>query len=329
MSPTQKTRKLLVLTAGGDAPGMNAALRAIIRSGHYHGFSVYASRDGYQGLIEQKIFPLNPIDAGNLIQRGGTIIGSGRSPAFLDPEVRAKCRDFLKAQGVEYLAAIGGDGTFRGATIFEDEGGPKCVGIPGTIDNDIIGTDYTIGYDTARNTALEAIDKIRDTASSSHMYFLVETMGRNAGFIAADVALAGGAEFVLTPEFPLSVEKLAEYIKAPKRKKKSLIAVVAEGDCPGRSFDIAEQLRKLTPDFEYRVCILGHTQRGGTPTAWDRILASNMGNLAVEALLAGKSKCMVSIQNGQYTLAPFPDPSKPSRSLTNKELINLIMVLSS
>lgn len=321
--------KILVLTSGGDAPGMNAVLRAVVRSGHYNGLMVYACHDGYQGLVDQKIFPMNPGDVTNCIQRGGTIIRSSRSPAFMDKKIRINCRDFLKKQGIKYLVPVGGDGTFRGAALFEDEGGPKCIGVPGTIDNDINGTDYTIGYDTARNTALQAIDKIRDTASSNSLYFLVETMGRNAGFLAADVGLAGGAEFVLTPEFPMSVEELAEKILKPQRKKQSLIVVVAEADSPGRSVKIAEQLKKLTLGLEYRVCILGHTQRGGSPTAWDRIVGSHMGNMAVEALLEGKSKCMTSIQNGHYTLAPFPDPSQPARRLTNENIIKLSLTLAS
>jgi len=323
-----KSKKLLLLTSGGDAPGMNAVTRAVVRSGHYHNFKTFACHGGFQGLVEQKIFPLNPGDVTNCIQRGGTIIRSERSAAFLDKKVRASCREFLKEHGIKYLVAIGGDGTFRGATLFEDEGGPKCIGIPGTIDNDVAGTDYTIGYDTARNTALEAIDKIRDTAASNNMYFLVETMGRNAGFLAADVGIAGGADFILTPEFPIATEDLAALINAPKRKKQSLIIVVAEADRPGRSFAIVEKLKKLTPDFKYRVCVLGHTQRGGSPTVLDRITASHMGNLAIEALLAGKSKCMVGTQKGQYILAPFPDPQQPPRRLISDELIKLSLLLA-
>jgi len=323
------TNKVLVLTSGGDAPGMNAALRAVVRSGHYNNLMVYACYDGFQGLVEQKIFPINPGDVTNCIQRGGTIIRSSRSPAFMEPAVREKCHDFLSKHEIKYLVAIGGDGTFRGAAIFEDEGGPKCIGIPGTIDNDIEGTEYTIGYDTARNTALQAIDKIRDTASSNGLYFIVETMGRNAGFLAADVGLAGGAEFILTPEFPVSVEDLAAQILKPRRKKQSIIIVVAEGDSPGRSVSIAKQLAKLTPGLEYRVCILGHTQRGGSPTAFDRIIASNMGKMAIDALLAGKSKQMTTIKNGNYALCPFPDPTKPSRRLSNEEIIKLSLTLAS
>jgi len=321
------THKLLVLTSGGDSPGMNAALRSVVRSCHYYGIEVYGCRRGYQGLVDQDIFPMDAASVANCIQRGGTILQTSRCLAFHDYAVREKCRFFLNAAKIDLLVAIGGDGTFRGATFLENEGGPKVIGIPGSIDNDIVGTEYTIGYDTARNTALDAIDKIRDTATSHDRYFLVETMGRRAGFLAADVAIAGGAEYIITPEFPISVEELAAKILAPRRKKQSLIIVVAEADHPGRSVAIAKQLEKLT-SFEYRVCILGHMQRGGSPTAMDRIHASYMGNLAVESLLAGKSKYMTSIQQGQYVLAPFPDPSKPGRCLTDVKVINLDEILS-
>lgn len=324
----EKNKKLLLLTSGGDAPGMNAAIRAVVRTGLYYGLEVFACDDGYQGLVEGIIFPMAAESVANCIQRGGTIIRSSRSRAFMQAEIRAKCRNFLEQQGIGYLVTIGGDGTFRGGAIFEAEGGPKVIGIPGTIDNDIVGTEYTIGYDTARNTALEAIDKIRDTASSSNLYFLVETMGRRAGFLAVDVGLAGGVEYILTPEFPITTEELAKLIISPSRAKKSLLIVVAEADQPGRSVGIAQQLRQLAPQFEYRVCVLGHTQRGGSPTAMDRIVASNMGKMAVESLLQGKSSCMTSIQNGKYVLAPFPDPQKPSRRLENDDIIKLSTILA-
>jgi 6-phosphofructokinase 1 len=321
-------KKLLLLTSGGDSPGMNAAIRAVVRSGHYHGLHVLACHDGYQGLIDQQLFTLEPYSVGNCIQRGGTIIRSNRAPDFHHKQIRDNCRRFLADQHVEYLVAIGGDGTYRGASLFEDEGGPKTIGIPGTIDNDIAGTEYTIGYDTARNNALQAIDKIRDTATSNSLYFLVETMGRNSGFLAADVGLAGGADYIIVPEFPMATQDLAKKIMEPKRKKQNLIIVVAEADQPGRSFNIANDLRKLTSGFEFRVCVLGHIQRGGTPTVMDRVVASTMGNLAVEGLLAGKSKCMTAIQNGKYVLAPFPSPDKSSRLLIDDSLLKLAHILT-
>lgn len=328
MSKKHLDKNLLILTSGGDAPGMNAAIRAVVRSGHYYGFKVFSCHNGYQGLIDQKLFPLLPHDVANCIQRGGTIIRSGRAPDFLKINVRKKCCQYLASLKIGYLVAIGGDGTYRGAALLEEEGGPKTIGIPGTIDNDIVGTDYTIGYDTARNTALQAIDRIRDTATSSSLYFLVETMGRNSGFLAADVGIAGGAEYILTPEFPINTPELAKMIIAPRRKKQSLIIVVAEADNPGRSFNIAKKLRTLTPGFGYRVCVLGHIQRGGSPTVIDRIAASFMGDLAIQGFLAGKSRCMTAKKNSDYVLAPFPDPSHPSRRLDSDAILQLGRVLS-
>lgn len=321
-------KKLLILTSGGDSPGMNAAIRAVVRSAAYYSIEAYGCHNGYQGLVDQDIFPMPVESVANCIQRGGTILQTSRCAGFFDKMIRDKCRTFLEAQGINYLVPIGGDGTFRGAALLEQEGGPAAIGIPGSIDNDIVGSEYTIGYDTARNTALEAIDKIRDTASSHNRYFLVETMGHNTGFLAVDVAIAGGAEYVITPEFPISVEELAAKINAPRRKKKSLIIVVAEGKQPAHSVAIANHLRKLTP-FEYRVCILGHTQRGGTPTMLDRLAGSFMGNMAVEALLAGKSNLMTCMRNGEYALAEFPDPTKPSRRLTNEHVLKLNEILAS
>lgn len=329
MSSKKHSSKLLLLTSGGDAPGMNAAIRAVVRSSIYHEIEVFACHNGFQGLIEKKIFPMDAHSVTNSIQRGGTIIRSSRAPLFHQRSVRDECRAFLTAQGINYLVAIGGDGTYRGATLLEEEGGPKTIGIPGTIDNDIVGTEYTIGFDTARNTALQAIDKIRDTAMSNSLFFLVETMGRRAGFLAADVGLAGGADYIIVPEFPITTEQLAAEINEPRRQKSSLIIVVAEADQPGRSVEMAKKLKQLTPAFEYRVCILGHIQRGGSPTVMDRVTASIMGNMAIEGLLAGKSCCMTAVQNGKYVLTPFPDPKNPARKLTDENLLQLSTILSS
>lgn len=323
-----KKKRLLLLTSGGDSPGMNAAIRSVVRVGHYYDFQVFACHDGYQGLVNQTIFPMNPPDVANCIQRGGTIIKSNRSEEFHHREIRDKCRAFLAHEEIEYLVPIGGDGTFRGAALLEQEGGPKTIGIPGTIDNDIVGTDYTIGYDTALNNAVNAIDKIRDTAASNSLYFLVETMGRSSGLLAAEVALASGAEYVLTPEFTIATRDLAKKILAPKRKKNSLIIIVAEAGHSGRSFNIARELKTFTPSIEYRVCVLGHIQRGGSPTAIDRTTASTMGSMAVGALLQGKSRCMTALQHGKYTLEPFPDITLPAKRLANEDLIKLITVLA-
>src|SRR5579872_6247879 len=248
-------KKIVVLTSGGDAPGMNAAIRAVVRTGSYHGLKVYGSKLGYQGLVDEKLIPLEPESVANCIQHGGTILKAERCMAFYEKSVRDRCRAFLKSEKIDGLIVIGGNGTFRGAALLSEEGGPRAIGIPGTIDNDIPNTDYTIGFDTARNTALQAIDKIRDTASSHNRNFLVEVMGRSSGFLAVNVGIAGGAEIILIPEFDIPITTLAAKIQEPKRRKQSSIIVVAEGEQPGRSVHIAKELEKLT-QLSYRVCIL-------------------------------------------------------------------------
>lgn len=319
-------KKMIVLTSGGDAPGMNAAIRAVVRTASFYGIKIYGSHLGFQGLIEQKIYPMEAETVANCIQHGGTILKAGRYLPFLEKETRDQCRAFLKEQEIDALVVIGGDGSFKGASLIETEGGPPVIGIPCTIDNDIFGTEYTIGFDTARNTALQAIDKIRDTASSHNRNFLVEVMGRNAGFLAVDVGIAGGAEFILTPEFPLSPEHLAEKIMKPRRVKGSSIIVVAEANKPGRSVAIAATLKELT-GLHYRVCILGHTQRGGSPTTLDRKTASIMGHHAVKSLIEGHSHKMVAINHDEVALAPFPTIEQGSRKLVDHELIDLNNVL--
>lgn len=320
--------KLLVLTSGGDAPGMNAAIRAVVRTGLFYQLEVFGCKSGYQGLVDENIFPMTAESVANTIQRGGTILKTARFEAFRDSSVRQKCSQFLKQRGIDGLVVIGGDGSFRGATLLHQEGGPRVIGIPSTIDNDINGTDYTIGFDTASNTALQAIDKIRDTASSHDRHFLVEVMGRHAGFLAMDVGIAGGAEIILTPEFPVTIDEIAKKICHPVRQKQSTIIVVAEADsAPGRSFKIAEELKNRC-HLDFKVCILGHIQRGGGPTVMDRKVASRMGAMAVEALLKGEHTCMTAIQNGVYMLTPFPDPTLPARRLADKELLKTSEVLA-
>lgn len=321
-------KRILLLTSGGDAPGMNAAIRAATRTALFNNIEIFACHNGYQGLVDQEIFPLQAQDVANCIQNGGTILKSSRCEAFYKTDTRRKVCNFLKRKKIEGLIVIGGDGSFRGAAALEAEGGPKAIGIPATIDNDIIGTEYSLGFDTARNTALQAIDKIRDTANSNSRYFLVEIMGRRAGFLAIDAGIAGGVEYIMTPEFPVEIDHLAAKINQPKRYKKSLIIVVAEAGEPGRSLKIAEQLKELTP-YEYRVCVLGHTQRGGTPTVMDREIGSRMGNLAITALLEGTTNCMTAIQKGELILTPFPGPDAPCRLLTNDQLLKLNEVLAS
>ena len=240
----------------------------------------------------------------NCIQKGGTLLRSSRCESFHKKEIRQKIYEFLKSKNIEGLIVIGGNGSFKGASLIETESNLKVVGIPATIDNDIIGTEYSLGFDTARNTALEAIDKIRDTAYSNNRYFLIEVMGHHAGFLALDIGLAAGAEFIITPEFPITTENLAKQIKKPKRKKDSLIVIIAEGGEPGQTIKIAKQLKTLTP-FEYRVCVLGHIQRGGSPSAMDRNIGSEMGYMATESLLEEKS-CMIAMQENKLKQIPFP-----------------------
>ncbi|MDR3490870.1 MAG: 6-phosphofructokinase [Gammaproteobacteria bacterium] len=321
-------KKIIVLTSGGDAPGMNAAIRAVVRSGHFYGLKVYGCQLGFQGLVEKKIFPLEPESVANCIQHGGTILQTGRYLNFLQKDVRTQCLDFLHSEKIDGIVVIGGNGSFKGASLLSSEGGPAIIGIPGTIDNDIPGTEYTIGFDTARNTALHAIDKIRDTASSHNRLFLVEVMGRSSGFLAVDVGLAGGAEFILTPEFPFTMPELASKIMKPRREKLSSIIVIAEADEPGRSIQMAKELDELT-GLQYRVCILGHTQRGGSPTLLDRKVALSMGNLAVKGLIEGKSHKMTAIVRDELMLVDIPDPDHGSRVLLNKYLLELNDVLCS
>lgn len=315
-------KKLLIITSGGDAPGMNAAIRAVLRTAIANGLEVYAAEGGYQGLIERNVFPIKSKDAANCLPRGGTFLKTNRCTEFYRPEVRKDCLEYVKSLGIDYMAVLGGDGSFRGAAIFESEGGPNTVGIPCTIDNDIIGTEYTIGFDTAANTALEAIDKIRDTAFSLNRHFLVEVMGRDAGFLAVDVGIAGGAEFILIPEDPISTETLVKRIQSRKRAKLASIIVVAESDEPGRAFKIAEEIQRLS-GLSYKVCILGHIQRGGAPTVKDRKIASLMGYHAVECLLRGYSKKMIAVQDDMIIPVDFPDPVQGARRFNENELLQI------
>lgn len=321
-------KKIVVLTSGGDAPGMNAAIRAAVRTGKHFGLEVYGCPFGFQGLVDQQLIPMTPEKVANCIQQGGTILKTGRCQAFFDQETRAEARRFLAAEGIEGLIVIGGDGSFRGASILAKEGPAELavIGIPGTIDNDIPGTDYTIGFDTARNTALQAIDKIRDTASSHQHHFLIEVMGRSSSFLAVDVGIAGGAEIILVPESNLTLEQIAKKLLQRRSSKLSSIIVVAEADQPGRSVNLAAELQALT-QMPFRVCILGHTQRGGSPTTLDRKVASSMGYLAVKALLEGKSQLMVSLQEDSYTLQPFPAENASPRRFKSQELLEINDIL--
>jgi len=321
-------KKIVVLTSGGDSPGMNAAIRAVVRTGFSEGIQVFGSRAGFQGLVQEQLIPLEPETVANCIQHGGTILKTDRCAAFYEKTTRDRARDFLRENKIDGLIVIGGNGTFAGAALLSKEGGPAIIGIPGTIDNDIPNTDYTIGFDTARNTALQAIDKIRDSASSHDRNFLVEVMGRRTGFLAVDVGIAGGAEIIIIPEFEPTIDEIITRIAhlRHQRQKLSSIIVVAEGDKPGRSIEIAERLSNMTQNT-YRVCILGHTQRGGSPTTMDRLIASQMGYMAVQGLLSGHSHEMTAMQKGQLLLTAFPSENNSTRLFTNNELLKMNQAL--
>lgn len=320
-------QKIAVLTSGGDAPGMNAAIRSVVRTAITSKIDVVGVYQGYTGLVQGKFVNMTMSSVANTIQRGGTILKSGRCPEFHKPETRITAAQNLRAQGVQALVAIGGDGTFNGAHLLSVEHGLQVVGIPGTIDNDIFGTDETVGFDTALNTALEAIDRIRDTAASHDRLFIVEVMGRDSGFIAIDVGLAGGAEEVFIPETMANVDQAIQSIKrGMARGKSSSILIAAEGQKVGRAYDLAEQIRRKG-GFESKVCVLGHIQRGGPPTARDRILASRLGFGAVRAVQQGLSDIMVGIQSGQIVPVSFKECISKKKRVPN-ELIELAQLLA-
>ncbi|MCB0390657.1 MAG: 6-phosphofructokinase [Bdellovibrionales bacterium] len=324
---TNKLKKIAVFTSGGDAPGMNAAIRATVRMAIYKNLEVFGIYQGYQGMLDNQIEPLNLGSMANVIQRGGTVLKAGRCQNFLKPEFRKIAAQNLKVQGIDGLICIGGDGSFRGAKALWDEHQIPIVGVPGTIDNDINGSEYTIGFDTAVNTAMEAIDKIRDTAASHDRLFIVEVMGRNTGYIAIEVGLAGGAEEVIFPENPFNLEKVINKIQhGIDRGKKSSILVTAEGDKPGYAYDLAEQLKQKA-NFDAKVCILGHVQRGGSPTALDRMIASRLAAQAVLSLLDGNCNHMIALQGTSYVNVSF-DEAIQKKPFTYKGLLDLVDILS-
>ncbi|HGY09589.1 MAG TPA: 6-phosphofructokinase [Oceanithermus profundus] len=320
-------KRIGVYTSGGDAPGMNAALRAVVRWTAAHEVEVIGIRRGYAGMIEGEFVPLAPRDVANIIQRGGTILRTARSQAFMEPQGRAQAAERLAEAGVQGLVAIGGDGTFRGAIKLNQEHRIPVVGVPGTIDNDLYGTDFTIGFDTAVNTALDAIDRIRDTAASHERVFFIEVMGRHAGFIALDVGLAGGAEVIALPEIPTGPEEIAEQIRLSEAKgKHSSIIVVAEGAYPGGADTLMKAAQQIH-SFEGRVTVLGHIQRGGSPTARDRVLASRLGAAAAETLVSGTSGVMLGEVEGEVTLTPLAEAVE-RKKLIAKDLYELAGVLA-
>ena len=325
----KKIKRIGVLTSGGDAPGMNAAVRAVVRASSYFSVECVAIYKGYQGLINDETKLMNARSVNNIINKGGTILKSARCLEFRTPEGRKKAHETIKKHKIDALIVIGGDGSFTGAMIFHSEFNFPVIGIPGTIDNDIHGTTHTIGFDTALNTVIDAIDKIRDTAISHNRLFFVEVMGRDAGHIALNTGIGAGAEEILVPEEDMGLDRLLESLKrSEKTGKSSSIVVIAEGDKTGKNvFEIAEYVEKNLPYYEVRVSVLGHMQRGGRPSCFDRVLASRMGVHAVESLLKGVSNVMVGIENSQMILTPLESSIK-GKTKINKNLIRVSEILS-
>jgi 6-phosphofructokinase 1 len=320
-------KRIGVLTSGGDAPGMNACIRAIVRCGASRGLEVVGMRQGYRGILAENFVKLGRRSVANIIHRGGTFLETARCEEMKTEEGIRKANEILQRKGIEGLITIGGDGTFRGAVALAESGDVKVIGIPGTIDNDVYGTDYAIGFDTAINTALDAIDKIRDTAGSLQRPFFIEVMGRCRGFIALEVGIAGGAEDILIPEVETKIEQLCLDIRRSfKKGKKSFIVIVAEGDEAGGVFSIAQQVWERLR-LEYRICVLGHVQRGGSPTARDRVLASKLGAAAVDALVNGKSGYMVGELKEEIAFTPLRETWEKMKEL-DSNLLRLVRVLA-
>ncbi|MFT4736062.1 MAG: 6-phosphofructokinase 1 [Cyclobacteriaceae bacterium] len=317
-----------VFTSGGDAPGMNACVRSVVRNALYLGIDVYGIKYGYNGMIEGDIYKMKSYSVSNIVQRGGTILKSARSKEFMTKEGRKKAYEQLQKRGIEGLIAVGGDGTFTGANIFFEEYGIPIVGAPGTIDNDLYGSDYTIGFDTAVNTALDAIDKIRDTANSHDRVFFVEVMGRHSGYIAIHCGIGGGAELVMVPETSTTINDVINTLKEGRdRQKTSSLVIVAEGGEQGNAHQIANKAMKELPDLDIRVSTLGHIQRGGSPTSFDRILASRLGMAAVEGLINGEKNVMVGVINDKITYTSFKLAISKSKPL-NEDLMRMVNILS-
>ena len=323
-------KKIAVFTSGGDSPGMNACVRAVVRTAIFKNIEVFGIYRGYEGMIDGEIKRLHSHSVSNIVQRGGTILKSARSERFKTPEGRTKAFENLKKHGIEGLIAIGGDGTFTGAKIFFEEFGIPTIGCPGTIDNDLFGTDYTIGFDTAVNTALEAIDKIRDTAAAHDRIFFIEVMGRDAGFIAVESGIGGGAEFVMVPETKTDLDVVVKSLNHLRKTKTSHIIVVAEGDDEGNAETIMGKVKSKINDInkDFKVTTLGHIQRGGSPTARDRVLASRCGMAAVEGLLEGKTNCMAGITHQEVVYTNFEDCIGKEKPIIpdHLKLINILSI---
>lgn len=322
-------KKIGVMTSGGDSPGMNAAIRSVVRTCAYYGITCIGIYRGYQGMIEGDFIELDARSVKDTINKGGTFLKSARSQEFRTKEGREKAHKQLKKAGIDAVVTIGGDGTFTGALIFNEEFKYPVMGIPGTIDNDIAGTSHTLGYDTALNTAVEAIDKIRDTAHSHNRLFFIEVMGRDVGHIALNVGVGAGAEEILIPEEDLGLDRLLDSLRKSKKSgKSSSIVVVAEGDKTGKNvFELKDYVDENLPEYEVRVAVLGHMQRGGAPSCFDRVLASRMGVKAVESLRNGESNLMVGLINDKITVTPLEKAIK-GQSKINKELIRVSDIMT-
>ena len=321
-------KRIGVLTSGGDAPGMNAALRAVVRACKFYEIQSVGIRQGYEGLINNDMIDLGPRSVKNIINQGGTILKTARSLEFKTKEGRQKAYNHLIQNKIDALVVIGGDGSFTGANIFHKEFGIPFIGIPGTIDNDIFGTDFTIGYDTALNTVIDAIDKLRDTATSHDRVFFVEVMGRDAGFIALNSGIASGAQDILRPEQRDGVEDLCSSLeRSEKSGKKSSIVVVAEGEKLGGVFELAKQVQTRHPEYDIRVTVLGHIQRGGSPSCHDRVLASRLGIAAVEGLLEGKTNLMAGIRSNKIVFTAIDEAIKKHNEI-DEELIKVANILA-
>lgn len=324
----QKVTRIGILTSGGDSPGMNAAIRAVVRTGIYHGLEMYGIMRGFSGMVEDDIVKLESRSVANIIQRGGTILKTARCKEFMTPEGRKIAYDNIKKNGINGLVVIGGDGSFRGARIFSNEYDIPCIGLPGTIDKDIAGTDFTIGFDTAVNTAVEAIDKIRDTADAHDRLFVIEVMGRDAGYIALHSGIATGAENILIPERKTVMDDiLHSLLEKEKRKKLVNLIVVAEGDEFGGASEVAKVIKSKIPSLEVRVCILGHIQRGGSPTCMDRLIASRMGYHAVESLMEGRFNVFIGIVNNKMSYTPLDEAVKKKQRIS-EEWMKIVKILS-
>ena len=321
-------RNIGILTSGGDSPGMNAAIRAAVRTGIFNGLNVYGIRRGYQGMIEGDIYQMQATDVSNIIQRGGTILKTARSKDFMTNDGMRRAYEQLARHNIEALVLIGGDGTFRGAVHFFEKYTIPAVGIPGTIDKDLAGSDFTIGFDTAVNTAVEAIDKIRDTAEAHDRLFVVEVMGRDAGYIALNSGIACGAEDILIPEQVTDIEAVLSRIDLDERRKKTVhIIVVSEHDDFGGAKEVKDSITARFPELDVRACVLGHIQRGGAPSYADRVLASRLGFAAVNALLEGNTQVMAGVMNGQVVFTPLKEVIKSNCCVTD-DMLEMIRVLA-